>query len=306
MRTVFMGTPAFAVPTLDMLARRHEVALVVTQPDRASGRGAGSRHSAVKTRSLELDLPVLQPARLDDAAVSAIQEVRPDVICVAAFGMLLPPSVLSIPPHGCLNVHASLLPAYRGAAPIQRAILSGDRETGVSIMRMEEGLDTGPYAVQRTLGIDEMYAEEVESQLAVLGADALADVLAELGTGDVEWRAQDPAYATYAAKITKDDVALRPELSVDAAFRRVRAATRRAPARACLGDREVTVRRATPVDADVGAGGLCLSDGFPVLGFTGGALRLDVLRPAGKGDMSGRDWARGARLDADVCWRCTR
>lgn len=305
MRTVFMGTPAFAVPTLEMLADQHDVVLVVTQPDRASGRGSESRHSPVKERALGFGLPVLQPVRLDGNAVSAIRDVRPDVICVTAFGMLLPPSVLSLPADGCLNVHASLLPAYRGAAPIQRAILSGDDQTGVSIMLMEEGLDTGPYALQRTLSIEGMYADEVESRLAVLGAEALAEVLAEL-PGGVSWTAQNADDATYAAKVTKDDVALDPELGVEEAFRRVRAATPRAPARACLGDREVTVKRATPVEADVGPGGLCLSEGYPVLGFTGGALRLDVLRPAGKGDMSGRDWARGARLTADACWRCTR
>lgn len=306
MRTVFMGTPAFAVPTLDMLAEQHDVALVVTQPDRASGRGGRNRYPPVKERALELGLPVLQPARLGDDAVSAIRDAGPDVICVTAFGMLLPPPILSVPAYGCLNVHASLLPAYRGAAPIQRAILCGDSETGVSIMRMEEGLDSGPYALQRTLSIEGMYADEVESRLAVLGAEALAEVLAELPGGGVEWTAQNPDDATYAPKITKDEVALDPEMHVDEAFRRVRAATRRAPARARLGDREVTVRRATPVEVDVAPGVLCLSGGYPVLGFTGGALRLDVVRPAGKGDMSGRDWARGARLGADVCWRGTR
>lgn len=305
MRTVFMGTPAFAVPTLDMLADQHDVALVVTQPDRVSGRGSGHRYPPVKERALELGLPVLQPVRLDEDAVRAIRDARPDVICVTAFGMLLPPPVLAIPAAGCLNVHASLLPAYRGAAPIQRAILSGESETGVSIMLMEEGLDTGPYALQRTLSIEGMYADEVESRLAVLGAEALAEVLAEL-PGGVRWTAQNAEAATYAPKITKDDVALDPGLDVDEAFRRVRAATRHAPARARLGDREVTVKRATPVAADVGPGELRLIDGYPVIGFTGGALRLDVLRPAGKGDMPGHEWARGARLAAGASWRCAR
>jgi len=122
------------------------------------------------------------------------------VICVTAFGMLLPPAVLSVPAHGCLNVHASLLPAYRGAAPIQRAILCGDSETGVSIMRMDEGLDSGPYALQRTLSIEGMYADEVESRLAVLGAEALAEVLAKLPGGGVEWTAQNPGDVTYARR----------------------------------------------------------------------------------------------------------
>ncbi|MDY0340939.1 MAG: methionyl-tRNA formyltransferase [Coriobacteriia bacterium] len=306
MRIVFMGTPEFAVPTLVALAEHHDVALVVTQPDRASGRGSCARPTPVKEAALELGLPVLQPARLAADAVAAIVAARPDVIAVAAFGMLLPAEVLDIPPLGCINVHASLLPYYRGAAPIHRAILSGDSETGVSIMRMEVGLDTGPYALRRAVPIDDRYAEDIESTLADVGASALLEVLDAVDTGTVEWIDQDDRDATYASKISKDDVALRPELEMEEAYRRVRAGSRRAPARACLGDREVTVVRAVPVAADVAPGSLCMVDGVPVLGLVDGGLRIDVVRPSGKADMAGADWARGARLDADVCWRCTR
>lgn len=306
MRVVFMGTPGFAVPSLHAVARAHDVRLVVTQPDRASGRGTCARPSPVKESAEQLGIPVFQPTSLRDDSAGVIATTEPDVICVAAFGMLLPPEVLDIPAHGCVNVHASLLPLYRGAAPIQRSILAGDAETGVSIMLMEAGLDTGPYAVQRRVPIGDRYADEIESDLARVGASALVEVLDLLDKGDATWVPQDVARATYAAKITKDDVALRPELTVEEAFRRVRAATRRAPARACLGDREVTVVRATPVEAAGSAGGVCLVDGMPVLGFCDGGLRLEVLRPAGKGDMSGVDWARGARLTEDTCWRCTR
>lgn len=306
MRIVFMGTPAFAVPSLKALAARHEVTLVVTQPDRASGRGSCARPTPVKEAALELGLPVLQPSRLTGEAVDAISQAHPDVIAVAAFGMLLPADVLEIPEFGCINVHASLLPRYRGAAPIQRAILSGDVKTGVSIMQMEKGLDTGPYALQRAIPIRDHYADEVEAALADTGATALLEVLEALGTGAVDWVAQDDDAATYAAKITKDDVALDIDLSTEEAYRRVRASSRRAPARACLGDRELTVVRATPVATAVAPGAVCLVDGAPVLGVADGGLRLDVVRPSGKGDMSGIDWARGARLDDGVCWRCTR
>ncbi|MHB8049832.1 MAG: methionyl-tRNA formyltransferase [Coriobacteriia bacterium] len=306
MRIVFMGTPAFAVPSLRALAARHEVTLVITQPDRASGRGSCERPTPVKEAALGLGLPVFQPSRLTGEAVEAIAQARPDVIAVAAFGMLLPVSVLEIPEFGCINVHASLLPRYRGAAPIQRAILAGDAETGVSIMRMERGLDTGPYALQRAIPIGERYADEVESALAETGAAALLEVLDELETGEVVWVPQDDDAATHAAKITKDDVALDTWLTTGEAYRRVRAASRRAPARACLGDRELTVARATPMPTTVAPGAVCLVDGAPVLGLVDGGLRLDVVRPSGKGDMSGVDWARGARLDDDVCWRCTR
>lgn len=306
MRVVFMGTPAFAVPSLEALVSRHDVVLAVTRPDRASGRGNQLRPCEVKCAALEAGVPVLQPSTLRGEATEQIAELRPDVICVAAFGMLLPSELLAVPTHGCINVHASLLPKYRGAAPVQRSVLAGDRETGVSIMLMEEGLDTGPYALQRTVPIGERYSDEVEADLARVGAEALLEVLDALGAGTVTWHEQDDAMATYAAKITKDDVALLPELTVAEAFARVRAATRRAPARACVGDREVTVVRAHLEAVDAPPGAVCVSEGVPHLGFADGSLGLDVVRPAGKGDMPGIDWVRGARLPEDACWRCTR
>lgn len=306
MRVVFMGTPSFAVPSLRAVAEHHEVVLVVTRPDAASGRGSAARPSDVKAAAVELGLPVAEPMRLRGDIVDLITAAAPDVICVAAFGMLLPPEVLAIPRHGCVNVHASLLPAYRGAAPIQRAVLDGRGETGVSIMRMEEGLDTGPFALQRTVRIGDCYVSEVESELASLGAEALVAVLDEIARGTVVWTPQDDSVATYAAKVTKDDLALVPEISVAEAFARVRAATRRAPARACIGERELTVLRAHPVEIAGAPGSVCLTDGRPTLGFIDGGLALEVVRPAGKGDMPGAEWARGAHLTADVCWRCTR
>lgn len=306
MRVVFMGTPAFAVPSLQALAKRHEVVAVYTRQDRASGRGGAARPSAVKEAALALGIPVHQPSTLRGDAVAEIASLAPDVICVAAFGMLLPPEVLAIPPHGCVNVHASLLPAYRGAAPIQRAILAGDSQTGVSIMLMEEGLDTGPYALQRSLDVDDLYAEELEAALAGLGAYALLEVLDQIDEGTIRWAAQDPGRATYAGKITKDDTALHPELPVAEAYARVRAATRRAPARACVGERELTVVRAHPLPPSTASGGVCMLDDTPTLGFADGCLALDLVRPAGKGDIAGRDWARGARMAEGTCWRCTR
>jgi methionyl-tRNA formyltransferase len=301
-----MGTPDFAVPSLDALCETHEVVLVCTRPDAPAGRGGRLIPSPVKVRALACGVDVVEPLALRGLATEHIAALAPDVICVAAYGMLLPPETLAIPALGCINVHASLLPRHRGAAPIQRAVLEGDTVTGVSIMRMEEGLDTGPYALQRTLSIEGRYADEIETELARLGAEALIETLALIESGSAAWVAQDPAGATYAAKIAKDDVALLPDLDTDEAFRRVRAATHRAPARACLGDREVTVVRATPAPELTGPGAVCMHDGHPVLGFSDGSLVLDVVRPAGKADMTGAEWARGARMTEGVCWRCTR
>jgi len=301
-----MGTPEFAVPSLEALAAAHDIVLVVTQPDRPAGRGGALCASAVKTAAHRLGLPVLQPTTLDASATASVAQARPDVVCVAAFGMLLPPDLLRIPPYGCVNVHASLLPRHRGAAPVQRAILDGDLETGVSIMLMEEGLDTGPYALQVRVPVGDRYAAELEAELARVGAQALIDVLDLIGSGTAVFTPQNAAAATYAAKITKDAVALLPEITAAKAFVRVRAATRRAPARACVGDTELTVIKATPLPDQRSPGSVCLHEGRPLLGFAEGSLALDVVRPAGKPDMPGSDWARGARLTEDVCWRCTR
>lgn len=306
MRVVFMGTPAFAVPSLALLAERHDVVTCVTRPDRAAGRGRHPRPSPVRALADSLGIPVMQPATLSGEATETLAALHPDIVCVAAFGMLLPVETLNVAPHGCVNVHASLLPRHRGAAPIQRAVLEGDAETGVSIMLMEAGLDVGPYALQRRIPIADRYAVDVEEDLSRIGAQALLDVLAQIEHGTVVWTVQDDTQATYAAKITKDDVALLPELTVHEAFARVRAATRSAPARACVGDTELTVVRARVHDAELAPGALCVIEGAPVLGFTDGSLVLDVIRPAGRGDMSGSDWLRGARLSEDVCWRCTR
>lgn len=306
MRVVFMGTPVFAVPSLTRLAERHEVVLVVTRPDKASGRGGASRPPAVKAAAEAAGIPVLQPTSLKGEAIDTIRGLAPDVVCVVAFGMLLPAELLGVPVHGCLNVHASLLPKYRGAAPIQRAILDGEAVTGVSIMRVEESLDTGAYALQRPVAVGERYADELEAALADAGAEALLEVLDAITDGSAIWTEQDDAAATYAAKVTKDDVALLPDLPVREAHARVRAATRRAPARACVGTRELTVVKAQPARMGASPGAVCLSDGVPVLGFSDGALELQVVRPSGKGDMPGREWARGARLGPDECWRCTR
>lgn len=211
MRAIFMGTPAFAVPTLQRLIDMPDadVVAVVTQPDRRAGRGRRVQMSPVKELALEHGLPVLQPHTLrTPEAVAELASFRPDVAVVAAFGQILRPNVLNLPPLGCLNVHASLLPRWRGAAPIAAALLAGDEETGATIMRMDAGLDTGPILAQAAVLIrDKDTAVTLEHRLAERGADLLAETLPRWARGEIQALPQpEPAAGvTYAPQIRKED-----------------------------------------------------------------------------------------------------
>jgi methionyl-tRNA formyltransferase len=204
-KVVFMGTPDFSVPSLQALIETQNVVGVVTQPDKPAGRGQQLTPSPVKVLAQAAGIPVYQPKSLrTEAAAEPLRQWAPDVIVVAAFGQILRPHVLDLPPHGCLNVHASLLPRWRGAAPIQRAIMAGDGETGVCIMRMDEGLDTGPVCLMErvAIGPDET-AGALHDRLAAIGADLMVRALAALSRGGLDARPQADDGVTYAAKIDK-------------------------------------------------------------------------------------------------------
>lgn len=296
LRIVFMGTPSFAVPSLALLAREHEVALVVTRPDAVSSRGSKPSPSAVKSFAAASGIDVMEVSSLRDRQVPlALRAVRPHVVCVAAFGMILPPEVLAIPPMGCVNVHASLLPRHRGAAPVQRAILEGDETTGVSIMLMEEGLDTGPVCATREVAVGRISADELTGTLACAGAELLAESLRRLRDGEAAWTPQDDASATYASAVKKGDVALGPDLTVREADSRVRASNDSAPARLDLAGRGVRVLLATPDPQAVPKGLAVPSQGGLLLGCADGALLVERLRPDGRSDLSGPDYVRGWR-----------
>ncbi len=206
LRLAFAGTPEFAVPTLRSLARSsHRLVGVLTQPDRPAGRGRELRASAVKRLALELDLPLAQPVRLGSAPErQALASWAPDALVVVAYGLILPAEVLSLPRLGCINVHASLLPRWRGAAPIQRAILAGDTETGVTIMQMDTGLDTGPILAQRRLPIGaSATGAQLHASLAEIGAALLLETLELLEAGKLCPRSQPEQGVTYAPKIDK-------------------------------------------------------------------------------------------------------
>ncbi|HEY2091020.1 MAG TPA: methionyl-tRNA formyltransferase [Thermoanaerobaculia bacterium] len=203
MRIAFFGTPQFAVPALDALAREHEVVLVVAQADKPAGRGMEVKAPAVAVRARELGVPLIQPAKVREA-IEDVRRASPDIAIVVAYGKILPAALLEIPRRGFLNIHGSILPRWRGAAPIQRAIEHGDPETGVTIMRVDEELDHGPMlAIAKTpIGADE-HAPSLAARLSTIGAEALLDVLARLDS--IEETAQDHALATFAPKIEKSE-----------------------------------------------------------------------------------------------------
>lgn len=304
MRVVFMGTPEFAVPTLERLAEETDLVAVFTRPDAISGRGKTARPSAVKTAAVDRGVPVFQPPSLRDAETQGqLAELRPDLLVVAAYGLILPQAVLDIPPLGPINIHASLLPRWRGAAPIQRAILAGDAETGVSIMRMEAGLDTGPYCRVARMPIGDASTTELTAALAVLGATTLSEALPDISSGTARWIQQEESLATYADKVTKADVAIGPELTAQTALRHIRASSDAAPCRIAVGDRRVTVISATHGDMsdvhELAPGTVRVAKAGVLLGVSDGAVLVTRLKPEGKGEMAAADWARGVR-DLDV------
>jgi len=225
LRVAFAGTPEFALPALAALLKSHEVVGVLTQPDRPSGRGRRLSASPVKMLAEARRLPLLQPATLrEEAAQAALAGWNPEVLVVVAYGLILPPAVLGLPRHGCLNIHASLLPRWRGAAPVQRAILAGDELTGVSIMQMDAGLDTGPIVLRNEVSIG---ADDTAGSLAVtlarVGAEALLEALERIEAGTLAAQPQPAEGVTYAAKIEKSEARIDWSLEAARIDRQVRA-----------------------------------------------------------------------------------
>ena len=234
MRVVFMGTPSFAVPSLEALIRAHDVSLVVTRPDAVRGRGKRLEPSPVKEAAVAAGIEVLETKRVTPEVIERIAGLRPDVICVAAYGAILPDELLEVAPFGCINVHASLLPRWRGAAPIQRAILAGDKRAGISIMQIVHDLDAGPYCRTESVAIEDKNCSELTAELAAAGAADLINALVTMEKGTVVWREQDERFVTYAAKVKKQDLVLTPEIGARDLALRVQASTDAAPARATV------------------------------------------------------------------------
>ncbi len=286
-----MGTPEFAVPTLNaLLEAGHEVVAVYSQPPSRAGRGKQERPSPVHARALELGVEVRHPTSLkgeDEQAAFAALEA--DVAVVAAYGLLLPQAVLDAPKHGCLNVHGSLLPRWRGAAPIHRAIEAGDERTGVTIMKMELGLDTGPMLMKAATPIDSKTTGELHDELAELGAGLMVEALAALPT--LQAKPQDDALATYAPKIDKAEARLDFTKPADVLEREVRAFSPFPGSWFELDGARIKLLRAQVIDA-VGEPGVVLDDSFTIA-CGDRALRPIRLQRAGKPAMTLDDFLRG-------------
>jgi len=297
MRIIFMGTPDFAVPTLDALvAAGHDIAAVYTQPPRPAGRGKAPRPSPVQARAEALGLPVRTPLTLrDPAEQAAFDDLDADVAVAAAYGLILPLPILHAPRLGCLNVHASLLPRWRGAAPIHRAILAGDMETGVTIMAMGKGLDTGPMlAVERT-PIDSKTAGALTEELARTGAALMVRVLADIGAYPPIVQPEDGI--TYADKIDKAESRISFANGPQAAERQVRAFNPAPGAWASYGGERIRILAAL-IEPQPGEPGLILDDALLIGCGAQGSLRPTLVQRAGKGAMSPADLLRGFAMPA--------
>ena len=303
MRVVFMGTPDFSVEVLRALTgSRHEVIAVVTQPDKPKGRGYQLTPPPVKVFALEKGLPVYQPATLrDDAFAGLLRETAPDVIVVAAYAKILPKSVLDAPRYGCVNAHASLLPRHRGAAPIQRAIIEGDSETGVVAMQMAEGLDTGDMLVTGRVPIlPEDNFETVHDKLAAIGGQVILDALDALESGTATPVRQDDSLATYAAKITKEDCVLDFSASPAEVLNRIRGLSP-VPLAFCKTPDgklfKIAAAHEVPGETDAKPGTvLSLEDGEITVAVGGGKIALTSVLPEGKRLMSAADCINGRRV----------
>ena len=296
-RLVFMGSPDFALPALRALARHYEVVGVVTQPDRASGRGKQLKPPPVKTLALELGLPLMQPEKLRlPEAMEQLHLWNPELIVVTAFGQILRKEVLDLPRFGCINVHASLLPRWRGAAPINAAVLHGDQETGVTIMQMDAGLDTGPMLSQRSIPLaPDDTAGSLFEKLSVLGAELLIETLPGYLSGTLQPVPQPEEGMTYAPMLKKEEGHLDFTQDADALERRVRAFNPWPGAFMDFDGAPLKIHRARAEAGNALPGQRLVHQGQPAVGARGGILILEEVQPAGKKSMSGKSFLAGAR-----------
>ena len=304
MRLLFMGTPSFAVPTLEkLLSSRHGVSGVFTQPDRPSGRGRRITPCPIKQVALHRGLPVYQPDRLASEEWRVLVETTADVLVVVAYGKILPPWLFTLPPFGAVNVHASLLPRYRGAAPIPWAIVRGETRTGVTTMRIDRGMDTGDLLLQKAVAIGpEETSVQLQDRLAVMGADLLVDTLDRLEAGQVRPRPQNPQLVSHAPMLKKSDGEIDWNQSSRQIFNRVRAFNPWPGAFTCRGRsllRILKARPVTPLLQQQAAGSLWRWDSTRALVACGkGWLELLEVQPENHKPIAASDFLNGLRLQS--------
>jgi methionyl-tRNA formyltransferase len=300
MRLVYLGTPAFAVPSLERLcAAGHNVAAVFTQPDRPRGRGQREAASPVKEAALRLGLAVHQPERIRrPEALELLRALAPDAMAIVGYGQIIPQTAIDIPPLGIINVHGSLLPKYRGAAPIQWAVANGEARTGVTTMRIDAGLDTGDMLLARETEIGpEETAVELGVRLAEMGADLLVETLAGIEAGRIAPRKQDPALATYAPLLKKEDGLIDWSGAAPAIHNRARGLQPWPGAYTSFRGQKLHIWRSRPVTAAAGSQrGDFVGMKPPVVTCGEGALELVEVQMEGRRRMSGADFANGQRL----------
>ncbi|HEX8236779.1 MAG TPA: methionyl-tRNA formyltransferase [Abditibacteriaceae bacterium] len=304
MKIAFMGTPALAVPFLEALHREHEIALVVTQPDKPAGRGKGLAASPVKEYAVQHRLPLAQPQRArDEEFIKVLREVSAQAIAVVAFGQILPRAILDMPPNGCVNVHFSLLPRWRGAAPVQHALLAGDAVTGVTVQHMAEKLDSGDIIIQREWPIEpDDTTADLWQKLTAPGVEALVDALHLLqnGKGNAPRTPQDENNITLASMLRKEDGQIDWTQPAQEIVNRVRATNPWPGAYCSFRDRTLKVWRAAVAEgkSSSAAGHVVHSNENGVVVATGqGTVRLIEVQAEGRPRLSAAEWARGARLE---------
>jgi methionyl-tRNA formyltransferase len=299
-RVVFMGTPHASVPSLRAVADNFDVVSVYTRTDKPSGRGRRVAPSPVKEAATEFGLPVVQPKTLRGGGEAArLRELDVDAVAVVAYGMILPADVLAVPRIGCVNVHFSLLPRWRGAAPVERAIMAGDAETGVTTMLMDEGLDTGPMLLREAVPIDdEDTAGTLTERLAVRGAELLVETLEGVAQASIAPVPQPTDGVTIAPKVTAGEAELDYSLEAVSLWRRLRALDPAPGARTTIADRRLKVWRArvVPGDGEPGRVTAIGDDGIDVQ-TAAQRLRIEVVQPEGKRRMSAAEFVRGNRIE---------
>lgn len=309
MNLIYMGTPDFAVPALEALAAAgHDIAYVVTQPDAVRDRGKKVRFSPVKEKAIELEIPVLQPEKIkkNEEFIKIISQAEPDAIVVAAYGRILPSKVLEIPKFGCLNIHGSLLPRFRGAAPIQAAIIAGDEETGITIMQMEKGLDTGDMLAKAATPIGRKTGEQIHDELAEMGAELIVRTLEKLKNGEAAAEKQNDALSTYAPMISKEDGHIDFSMEPEEIERRIRAFDPWPGSFAHLGDKTYKFWKAETADGDPGSEpGTILASGQQGLDIAAGTgiLRVTEIQAPGRKRTPVRDYLRGNSIEIGAVLR---